>query len=157
MYGVHPRWSRDFAGSVFNSQSSFAPPPVTLPGRAKSDPLQSLSSFDRDVTQQPLVLDLLQELRKSKEEAEWAKKKLAETIVKLGEARVASPPRAHKPSNITTSYSATNTAAAATKSTSTAVRSLPTVLSPVQPIRSASTQPAIAASKPVVKSAVKSR
>mmetsp|Transcript_15033 Transcript_15033/g.25067 ORF Transcript_15033/g.25067 Transcript_15033/m.25067 type:complete len:483 (+) Transcript_15033:925-2373(+) len=35
-------------------------------------------------TQQPLITDLIKELRKSKEEADWAKKKLAETIVLLG-------------------------------------------------------------------------
>ena len=33
------------------------------------------------LAQQPLLLDLLQELRKIKEEADWAKQKLAETIM----------------------------------------------------------------------------
>lgn len=42
-------------------------------------------SRDRSETvKQPIMVDLLQELRKSKEEAEWAKQKLAETIVLAG-------------------------------------------------------------------------
>ncbi|KAJ1440805.1 hypothetical protein B484DRAFT_427320 [Ochromonadaceae sp. CCMP2298] len=47
----------------------------------------TVASLDREAaykTQQPLMMDLIQELRRSKEEAQWARQKLAETIVLIG-------------------------------------------------------------------------
>jgi hypothetical protein len=100
-------------------------PRASYLGRSRTDPLQSISAFDRDVSQQPLVLDLLHELRKSKEEADWAKRKLAETIVRLGDNSrgSVSPAREREP---------------ATRSSTVSTRAnvASDVLSPVQPVRS---------------------
>jgi hypothetical protein len=47
----------------------------------------TVASLDREAaynSQQPLMMDLIQELRRSKKEAQWARQKLAETIVLIG-------------------------------------------------------------------------
>jgi hypothetical protein len=80
------RWSREgFPGSLHSSHASL---PTSYLRGSRTTPLNEL-------TQQPLVMDLLHELRRSKEEADWAKQKLAETIVRLGEVQkqAASPER----------------------------------------------------------------
>jgi hypothetical protein len=131
--GPNPsRWSREgFPGSVHSSHASL---PVSYLRGSRTTPLNEL-------TQQPLVMDLLHELRRSKEEADWAKQKLAEAIVRLGEVQkqVNSPERPSAAVGKSTvhhsGHTTTNRAAEAP--------------SPIQP----TVRPALRFSNPVVSSA----
>ena len=80
MYGAHP--STYLSGSASQIDPRFLP---------QIDPLAYSSLRSSSLSQQhqhqlgpnPLVLNLLEELQRSKEEAEWAKLKLAETLMRL--------------------------------------------------------------------------
>jgi len=116
---------------------------------SQSNQLYGSAYFDRDVAQQPLVVDLLQELRKSKEEAQWAKAKLAETIVKLGQQQLNSSTGINNNNVFDANTQKTATYVDRTESGSAetkmntpdkvkkhnAVSFLQDVISPVQPVR----------------------
>jgi len=78
MYGAHP--STYLPGNASLIDPRFLP---------QIDPLAYSSLRSSSLSQQhqlgpnPLVLNLLEELQRSKEEAEWAKLKLAETLMRL--------------------------------------------------------------------------
>jgi hypothetical protein len=126
------RWSREgFPGSVHSSHASL---PTSYLRASRTTPLNEL-------TQQPLVMDLLHELRRSKEEADWAKQKLAETIVRLGEVQkqVNSPERPSAVASKSTAHHSGHT-------TASKAAEAP---SPIQP----TVRPALRFSNPVVSSA----
>jgi len=76
MYGVHP-------SAYLSSSASLDPRLLQFDPLAYSSLRNSSPQQQQQLGPTPLVMNLLDELKRSKEEAEWAKRKLAETLVRL--------------------------------------------------------------------------